>query len=148
MPCNVHLFNLRTLSHDKFYTVPDSSALIILNKQSNGDELCNKNTFNCDQFNDKEDIDSSKPNKVNFELNQPIKIKKVVRTTLTGNDIIESPPLSQPVNEENKNLDMINGVEPTDMSSDLKNITSSKPLSALSNLDLETMALETFKITF
>ena len=148
MPCNVHLFNLRTLSHDKFYTVPDSSALIILNKQSNGDELCNKNTFNCDQFNDKEDIDSSRQNKINFELNQPIKIKKVVRTTLTGNDIIESPPLSQPVNEEHKNVDMINGVEPTDISSDLKNITSSKLLNALSNLDLETMALETFKVIF
>ena len=148
MPCNVHLFNLRTLSHDKFYTVPDSSALIILNKQSNGDELCNKNTFNCDQFNDKEDIDSSKPNKINLELNQPIKIKKVVRTTLTGNDIIESPPLSQPVNEGNKNLDLINGVEPTDISSDLKNITSSKLPTDLSNLDLETMALETFKIIF
>ena len=148
MPCNVHLFNLRTLSHDKFYTVPDSSALIILNEQSNGDELCNKNTFNCDQFNEKEDIDSSKPTKINFELNQPIKIKKVVRTTLTGNDIIESPPLSQPVNEENKNLDLINGVEPTDISSDLKNITSSKLPTDLSNLDLETMALETFKIIF
>ena len=148
MPCNVHLFNLRTLSHDKFYTVPDSSALIILNKQSNGDELCNKNTFNCDQFNEKEDIDSSKPTKINFELNQPIKIKKVVRTTLTGNDIIESPPLSQPVNEGNKNLDLINGVEPTDISSDLKNITSSKLPTDLSNLDLETMALETFKIIF
>ena len=136
------------MSHDKFYTVPDSSALIILNKQSNGDELCNKNTFNCDQFNEKEDIDSSKPTKINFELNQPIKIKKVVRTTLTGNDIIESPPLSQPVNEGNKNLDLINGVEPTDISSDLKNITSSKLPTDLSNLDLETMALETFKIIF
>ena len=136
------------MSHDKFYTVPDSSALIILNKQSNGDEVCNKNTFNCDQFIDKEEIQSSKLNKINFELNQPIKIKKVVRTTLTGNDVIESQPLSQPVNEEHKNLDLMNGVEPTDMSSDLKNISSSKLLTALSNLDLETMALETFKITF
>merc|ERR1712150_133126 len=103
LPCNVHLFNLRTLSHDKFFTVPDSSALIILNKQSNGDAICNKNNFDCDQFSENDNIDNV--DKVSFEFNQPIQIKKLVRTTLTGNAVKESQSLSQPVNDEHKNSD-------------------------------------------
>ena len=148
LPCNVHLFNLRTLSHDKFYTVPDSSALIILNKQSNGDEICNKDTFSCDTFNDKESRDSNKFNTIDFEISSPIRIKKFVRTTLTGNDVIEQPPLSHQVNEEYRNSKVEDIIEGNGRSSSGTNMTSHKILTTLSDIDLETMALETFKIHF
>ena len=75
-----------------------------------------------------------------------------MRTTLTGNDAKESPSMSQPVNEEHKNSDMLDGIDnlsnpsSAEISNDLKNATSQKY--ALSNLDLETMALETFRIDF
>ena len=75
-----------------------------------------------------------------------------MRTTLTGNDVKESPSMSQPVNEEHKSSDMLDGIDnlsnpsSAGISNDLKNATSQKY--ALTNLDLETMALETFRIDF
>ena len=75
-----------------------------------------------------------------------------MRTTLTGNAVKESQSLSQPVNDEHKNSDVIDGMDNlsnpslTVISNDLKNATSQKY--ALSNLHLETMALETFRIDF
>ena len=151
-PCNVHLFNLRTLSHEKFYTVPDASALIILNKQSSGDENCNNYNNNCDHFNSDEEMEENYTNVINFELNQPINFKKVTRTTLTGNDL-KPQSVSEPVIDElhrsdsddvdNSLIQLSNGIS-------LNNIStfSNKISNTLSNLNLEPMALETFKVNF
>ena len=141
-PCNVHLFNLRTLSHDKFYTVPDASALLILNKQSSGDDNCNRYTY-CDQF------DEENNEEINFELNSPIKIKQVTRTTLTGND---KRSASQSPYEE-RNSDISDGINdsaiplPVGASSTNHNTLKKLP-QILSNLTLEPMALEAFRVEF
>ena len=139
-PCNVHLFNLRTLSHDEFYTVPDSSALLILNKQSSGDDNCNRYDY-CDQF------DEANDEEVNFELNPPIKVKQVTRTTLTGND---KRSASQPLEEE-RNSDASDAINdpPIHVGVSSTNDNTLKKLpQLLSNLTLEPMALEAFRVDF
>ena len=81
-------------------------------------------------------------------MSSPIRIKKFVRTTLTGNDVIEQPPLSHQVNEEYRNSKSDDIIEGNGRSSSGTNMTSHKFLTTLSDIDLETMALETFKIHF
>lgn len=147
-PCNVHLFNLRTLSHEKFYTVPDASALIILNKQSSGDENCNRYN-NCDHFNeDGEDH----TNTIHFELNPPLNFKKVTRTTLTGNDLKPQSASEPVIDESNKsdsdNVDNTLSHLSNGLSSNNISTFSNKISNILSNLNLEPMALETFKVDF
>ena len=142
---------MRTLSHEKFYTVPDASALIILNKQSSGDENCNRYN-NCDHFNEDEEKEEYHTDIINFELNQPINFKKVTRTTLTGNDL-KPQSVSEPVIDESHKSDS-DDVDNTliqlsdGISSNNISIFNNKISNTLSNLKLEPMALETFKVDF
>ena len=140
----MHLFNLRTLSRDKFYTVPGSSALLILHKQLSSDNTCNAST--CDQFIEEEGVDEDE---LIFELSSPIKFKQITRTTLTGND--NKPSYESHSLFEKHNSDTSNVGEPFTSQLIVSPSTSNgslKNLSKISILELETMSLEAFKIDF
>ena len=135
---------MRTLSKENFYTIPDNSALLILHKQSSDDDNCNRYTY-CDQF-DEEASDEE----VSFELNPPVKFTHVIRTTLTGNDK-KSPSVSQSLYEEHNSDISDNDDLPIPLPARDSSKTDSKLKKLpqiLSNLKLEPMALEAFRVDF
>ena len=83
-----------------------------------------------------------------------MKLKQITRTTLTGNEKLSEPTVSSSSFYEERSKSDIGEVEnPTvppssDGSSDNNIIPNNKNIDILSDLELEPMALETFKIDF
>ena len=74
----------------------------------------------------------------------PLKFSRVIKSTLTGNEEIYMSPA---VYEEHSNSD-IGGVNNPDITNETNGSIARKTINFLSNLKLEAMALETFKVEF